>query len=555
MTGQTNFLQALGWAVVNSLWQLALLWVVYQLLTAVFKTAKPSAKSFLAGSLLLTGFAWFIYTFILVYITNDPVTIITGGMLHTEAGVADSFSRIIPFTSVIYLVLLIVPVFRFIRNYRYVQVIRQYGLSRIDPQWRLFVKTIAERMGILKPVHVWLSEFVTSPVTVGWLKPVILVPIAAINNLNTQQMEAVLLHELSHIRRYDYIINVVISFIRVILYFNPFAKAFVKIVETEREKSCDEMVLQFQYSSYEYASALLALEKLSREQRLLMLAASGSGKSLLHRVEAIMGVQPKQKFSFHRLGVILASALLVISFNYFMTAGQQKGSGKRVFNNGLAASLTTVTNNTGEAFFISEQPLHNVSFIQDEPARKYCKPSDAPNIADAEQPASIMNVRYTAAEPAVALDESEEAMIKETVESSRKVIEKTQWKAIESTLADVFSEQEKKELQSAFEKEINRFDWNKWEYKLRQAYDNVNWEKVNLQLNDALSKLRTDSLVRVYNDAMVNLNLAQREMKARSLTGIPDSDITLKTLAEKQRQLQRELQKLKAARNKKVVHL
>lgn len=555
MTGQTNFLQALGWAVLNSLWQLALLWVVYQLLTAIFKAAKPSAKSFLAGSLLMIGFAWFVYTFILVYTTTDPVTIITGGMLHTETGVADSFNKIIPFTSVIYLVLLTVPVLRFIRNYRYVQVIRQYGLSRIDPEWRLFVNSVAERMGIRKPVHIWLSEFVTSPVTVGWLKPVILVPIAAINNLNTQQMEAVLLHELSHIRRYDYIINLVISFIRVILYFNPFAKAFVKIVETEREKSCDEMVLQFQYSSYEYASALLTLEKLSREQRLLMLAAAGSGKSLLHRIETIMGVQPKQKFSFHRLGVILASALLVFSFNYYMTAGQHTGSGNKVFNNGLTASLPSVTNNAPNAVYVMEQPYHNVSLIENEPANKYCKPYAEQNMAEAQQPAAIMNVRYAAPEPEVVLDESEEAMIKETVESSKKVIEKTQWKAIEDKLADVFSEQEKNELKSVFEKEINRFDWNKWESKLRQAYDNINWEKVNLQLGDALSRLKTDSLVTVYNNAMLNLSLAQREMKAKSLKGIPDSDVTLKSLAEKQKQLQRELQQLKLSRTKKIVHL
>ena len=63
IVGQSNFLQALGWAVLNSLWQMALLWMIYQLISAVLRTAKPSQKSYLATSLIVIGFTWFIYTF------------------------------------------------------------------------------------------------------------------------------------------------------------------------------------------------------------------------------------------------------------------------------------------------------------------------------------------------------------------------------------------------------------------------------------------------------------------------------------------------------------
>ena len=133
------------------------------------------------------------------------------------------------------------------------------------------MRNVATRMGIKKPVHIWLSGIVTSPVTIGYIKPVILLPIAAINQLSTQQLEAVLLHELAHIRRYDYFVNLVIRFIQTILYFNPFVKALVKTVEIEREKSCDEMVIQFQYDPHGYASALLMLEKTNYAPRPLLL--------------------------------------------------------------------------------------------------------------------------------------------------------------------------------------------------------------------------------------------------------------------------------------------
>lgn len=552
MAGQTNFLQALGWAVFNSLWQLALLWVIYQVLVAVFKNAKPAAKSALAGTLLIFGFAWFIYTFFLVFSTTDPVTIITGGMLHTEgdADVASSLKKILPAASVIYLFLLVFQVFRFIRNYRYVNVIRNYGLSKIDAEWRLFVNSMSERMGIRRPVHIWLSEWVTSPVTIGWLKPVILVPVAAINNLSIQQMEAVLLHELSHIRRYDYLLNLVTSFIRVILYFNPFVKAFIRIVETEREKSCDEMVLQFQYNSHEYASALLTLEQVSRNQRLLMLAAAGSGKNLLLRVESIMGVQKKQSFSFQRIGFMFASLLMILVVNVVINMSKMPGKAMRASSQPLSASLSHTTWDNAAASELNTAEIQNGERHAVSEASREISENRKESILSA-----IIHAGYEIPQPVVHLDEDQEAVVKETVESSKKVLEGAQWKMIEKNLADVFSEKEKTELKKVFDKEISKFDWNKWENKLRQAYDNVNWDKVNMQLDMALNKLKTDSLVKVYNLAAANMAMAQKELKSLALDGIPDSDITLKDLAEKQRQLQKEVRLLKASKNKKIVHL
>ncbi|MEI9912486.1 MAG: M56 family metallopeptidase [Bacteroidota bacterium] len=134
----------------------------------------------------------------------------------------------LPVASLIYLVLLVLPVFYFIRNYRYVKAIRQLELSKVDVKWRIFVQNVAARMGIKKPVHIWLSGLVTTPVTIGYIKPVILLPLAAINHLSTQQMEAILLHELAHIRRYDYLLNLVIRFIQT-----------KKVIRLELEKKDD----------------------------------------------------------------------------------------------------------------------------------------------------------------------------------------------------------------------------------------------------------------------------------------------------------------------------
>ncbi|MEK7224872.1 MAG: hypothetical protein AAB221_04230, partial [Bacteroidota bacterium] len=173
ITGQTSFLQALGWAVFNSLWQMALLWVIYQLVTGLFRSIRSSSKSTLATLLLSTGFAWFIYTFFSAW--DNPAASGTISSVFTatdNTGITAWLQKALPVSSVIYLALLLLPVSGFIRNYRYVKVIRQYGLTKIDVQWRVFVKNLAAQMGIRKPVHIWVSEFITSPVTIGFLKPV-----------------------------------------------------------------------------------------------------------------------------------------------------------------------------------------------------------------------------------------------------------------------------------------------------------------------------------------------------------------------------------------------
>src|SRR5258705_1770581 len=164
--GQANFLQSLGWAVLNSLWQMALLWVIYQLITGIFRTIRPGTRSTLASLLLIAGFAWFIYTFIAVFSMDVNSNAFISALVNNEGNpqLNNWLQQTLPIASVLYLALLILPCLHFIRNYRYVEVIRRYGLEKIDVAWRLFVKRVAVQMNIRKPVNIWISELVSSPV-------------------------------------------------------------------------------------------------------------------------------------------------------------------------------------------------------------------------------------------------------------------------------------------------------------------------------------------------------------------------------------------------------
>lgn len=566
MTGiQLHLLQALGWAVLNSLWQMALLWVIYQFATAVIKNAKASSKSVLASVLLFAGFSWFVYTFIVVY-SNISHGNMVGLSLAISHKTYNWLLQSLPFISGAYLLLLVLPVLRFIRNYRYVQVIRKYELSKINVDWRIFVRTVAARMGIKKTVKIWVSEFVSSPVTIGFFKPVILVPLAAINHLTPSQLEAVLLHELAHIRRYDYLINLLINFIQTILYFNPFVKAFVKIVEREREKSCDEMVLQFQYDSHEYASALLTLEKTKHLQKILIVAATGNKNDFAHRIETIMGVQRKPSLSVNKIAGLISASICILVFNLFLLLPEKKSEGTNIiaytdspfpFN-----FISGETNEDNDE--INKERVENIAAgkndnITTEPVIPSAAEFERTQALNEQDMQDISSYAYKLAgfeeKEMPELKRYQEQQVKEALEASRKVLESSQWKVVEKSIADAFSEKEKQELKKAYEKELNKFDWNKWEVKLKQAYENIDWEKVNNQLSYAINQIRIDSLQRVYNDVAIKLNDIQKELNANQVTNIPDTDITLKAVEDRKRKVQQTLNTLKAVRNKKIVHL
>jgi bla regulator protein blaR1 len=567
--GQTNFLNALGWAVINSLWQMALLWVLYQVINALVKT-RSSHKSLLATFFLFTGFAWFVFTLVsLLSAHSSSASVVAAGFTQVNGNeqLNNWLQSTLPLASVIYLVLLVIPFLRFLRNYRYVQVIRYYGLSKVNVEWRIFVRNLSARMGIRNEVKIWVSELVSSPVTIGYLKPVILVPLAAINHLSTQQLEAILLHELAHIRRYDYILNLLINFIQTILYFNPFTRAFIKIVEKEREKSCDEMVMQFQYDSHEYAAALLILERNHHSYKPLAVAASGKRHDLLDRIENILGIKRKPLVSFNKLAGLFAGLLCIIVLNAVLIM-------TRPVNGAGGGELTQLSSPfyffAGELetyekpadIIIKESPSPEIiTPVSQKPVEQLKPKAPQPQLLAKEYAPALITSHPDFLQVSFNFEESPElkqyqvAQVKDAIEASKKVLGASQWKAVEKTIGDVFTMQEKEELRKEYEKCLAKLNWAGWEKKLKDAYNKVDWERVNEQLGYAVTEVRLDSLQRVYALTASRLQEMQVELSKNELKGIPDTDITLQEVECKKVEVQKNLNRVKALRKKTIIRL
>ena len=137
---------------------------------------------------------------------------------------------------------------------------------------------------------VLLSEKTETAETSGFLKPLILLPLSLLTRLSPAQVEAILVHELYHIRRNDYLINILATCFRSIFFFNPFAQLFYKALERERELACDDGVLELGYEPGIYAEALFSLEKYRQTNPGFSLAVDGKKPWLLmERIRRVLG--------------------------------------------------------------------------------------------------------------------------------------------------------------------------------------------------------------------------------------------------------------------------
>ncbi len=305
------FLQSLGWAIANSFWQAAILWGIYQLINASYRNASARFRSNSSAVFLFFTFTWFMVTFLVKFFTpsgggqktlilsetqlvqlseylNQPGNFINWQQLITDASAA------LPFLSLAYLLLLIIFCSRWVTAYRHTNFIRTNGLQKPGVEWRLFTDKSAMHIGIHKKIKIWFSKHVDVPATMGYLKPVILIPIASLNQLSVDQLEAIILHELAHIKRNDYLLNLFISIIETLLFFNPFVVLLAKVIKRERENCCDDFVIQYQYDRHSYASALVSIERYRLHQHRLAMSATSGKKQLLVRVRRIMENNQRQ---------------------------------------------------------------------------------------------------------------------------------------------------------------------------------------------------------------------------------------------------------------------
>ena len=313
------FLQSIGWAIANSFWQAGTLWLLYQATVHSNKKLPTLIKYQLSLSLIFICAIWFGFTTLQNYrlLLQADAAFTQQRMIQFQL-----LNKGLPFVAVVYFGILIFYTFRFIRHYLQLRFVSTNGLLKAPVDIRIFTTNTALHLGIKKKVQVWLSEHIDVPSVTGFIKPIILLPVAVINHLSIGQVNAILLHELAHIKRNDFLLNFIQSIIALLLFFNPFVYWLNGIANKERENCCDDWVLNFRYNQLEYAKALLVLEEQRHRQLVLALSATNNKKILLRRIKRLFVPQQLQvntswlqKFQLHGLtALLIAGVCLLPSF-------------------------------------------------------------------------------------------------------------------------------------------------------------------------------------------------------------------------------------------------
>lgn len=330
----SGIVTALSWALVHALWQGLLLYMLLRVLLAVIPGNYASTRYMAAVSALGILTISFLATIIYYYagmqtvgytiadptVQNTTASVMELQQPKPDAGVVQAISLWFNAnTGVIvniYLGGMLLLLVRIAYNLYTLKNLKYTGTISPDANWRMMLGKCMHKLAINGNVRLYFSTKVLVPMVMGNIKPVILMPVAIANKLTMHEAEAVLLHELAHIRRHDYLVNMVQLFIETILFYNPFVWLISAVIRREREHCCDDMVIRATIAPLPYAKALAALETYRQQPAIPALAATGNNHQLFNRIKRIMEMKNHNINYGQLMAVLLAVVLLAGAFTF-----------------------------------------------------------------------------------------------------------------------------------------------------------------------------------------------------------------------------------------------
>jgi len=189
-----------------------------------------------------------------------------------------------------------------------VRRLRSVGVSPVPADVAAMLRRTADRLRVRQAVQILQSTLTRVPVVIGYLRPVILLPVSVISGVPTSQLEAILAHELAHVRRHDFLVNLLQTLVETLFFYHPAVWWLSHRIRVERENCCDDLAVAALGSRVEYGRALLALEELRGTTTALALGVRGG--SLLDRVRRLFGRDPAERSV--GAGVVVGVGLLAL---------------------------------------------------------------------------------------------------------------------------------------------------------------------------------------------------------------------------------------------------
>ncbi len=317
--------EVVGWALLHSVWQGALVALLFAVGLALLRGRSPQLRYLLGCAALVLLIAFPVVTGVMLYKPGvqtraalpdlEPTVGAASaervasrqGEVAVPAASLGAFSperftarfmrtlrTSAPWLAAVWLVGVVLLLLRLLGQALYIHRFRARHRTPADVIWQTRARALASRLGVHSAWQLVQSDRADSPLTFGVLRPLIVLPASAITGMPASQLETLLAHELAHIKRHDYLVNLVQCVVETLLFYHPAVWWVASEVRCAREECCDDLAVSMCGDAKLYARALTNLESLRQHQPTLALAATD--KPLLARVRRLLGLAEARPF-------------------------------------------------------------------------------------------------------------------------------------------------------------------------------------------------------------------------------------------------------------------
>ena len=295
---QSSSAKALGWTLIHSLWEGAAVALALVVLLGIAKSARVRYWAACAAMLLLlAGFGATFYRVMPRQTGIAPRAPIPAAVAlpadDSPIGITATtweLSDLLPWLAPVWMMGVLLFQVRCLASWAAAGRLRRTGVFDAPDAWVERLDALRARLRMTKAVMLLESCFLEVPVVIGHLRPVILMPVGLLAGLPVAQIESILLHELAHIRRADYLVNLMQKLVEGLLFYHPAAWWISRVIRTERENCCDDLAVRASGNPHVYATALAALAENRWAVSEAALAATGG--NLVKRIRRVLA-QPE----------------------------------------------------------------------------------------------------------------------------------------------------------------------------------------------------------------------------------------------------------------------
>jgi beta-lactamase regulating signal transducer with metallopeptidase domain len=371
--------EAIGWTIVHSLWQGTLIGVL-ALLFLKLRNNAPVQLRYLTGilamaAILISSVLTFLmeYQPALEYSTqgsslsgvNSAATGPVPGSGFSFRGTGEKsipafeqlFGPALPWMSMVWMAGVMLFSLRLVGGLIFAHRLKRRGISPLPLSWTTRLEALVLRSGIRRKLNFLISRKVMVPMVIGFLRPVVLIPAGIISLMPVDQLESVLAHEIAHIRRYDFLVNVLQSLIEALFFYHPVIWILSSNVRQEREKCCDDFAVSICGKLSVYARALAGLGEISTGTALHSVAITGNRNKILNRVERLINTRKMKTYAREKMlaGLLILGCVIILTFSTGASLSPTKGQTSYQFNLEAITSGSTETAGDDEAVEVAEE--------------------------------------------------------------------------------------------------------------------------------------------------------------------------------------------------------